>query len=247
MLTIATMQKPAISMPLHDQLQDLTIKYEALENQQKTMKLENKEYKHHIVMLQHRNDDLQKELLHYKEHHNHHEQHIKPMLNLHINSIQDSLNHHDEEMEKLQETNQQYAKLLKTTKSENSTIKQENEKYRIALENCKKQALQNDILRQLHDDTITANKNEINSLENELQLLRDQLYAINTIKLANRTPVAFSPIATILPDKTPRIAFLKSSVEESPYHFVSLCNVSRKGTVDTYMEEYEYEERLEKI
>eukprot|EP01084_Bolivina_argentea_P036222 67046_1 len=153
----------------NNQIHDLTAKYDALENQYKTTKLENKEYRHQIAVLHHQNIDLQKELSHYKDHHHHNEQHLKPMLDAHINSIESSLETHNEHIEILQGTNQKYLQQLNNLKSENITIKQQIKKYQIALENSTKQK---DILKQIHNDTLAENNKQINQLEHELHLLR---------------------------------------------------------------------------
>eukprot|EP01084_Bolivina_argentea_P302927 522951_1 len=215
---------------LYDQIHDLTAKYDSLENQHKTIKLENKEYKHQIAVLHHQNEDLQKELNHYKDHH-HNEQTLKPMLNAHINSIQSSLDDHDEVIQQLQETNQYYVQQLNNLKFENITSKEQIKKYRIALENTTKQK---DVLKQIHNDTLAENNKQINQLEHELQLLRDQLESIHAMKpyvsKPNTPSIDHYKAATgMLPDRTPRIAFLRSEVEESPFQFANM--LPRKNTV----------------
>eukprot|EP01084_Bolivina_argentea_P063836 116455_1 len=165
---------------LPDQLSSLASKYDTLQQTNKTLLLENDQYKHHISELDLQIVDLNQELSQHKKDFEE-ELTLKPMLTEHISVIQQNAEEDAQEIEELRSTINKQSQTMKELKIENTNIKEQYEKCLIALETNKKQIK---IHKQINSSNSTRDINIIQSLQNENELLKQEL---NQIKLFYNT------------------------------------------------------------
>lgn len=158
--------------------------------------------------LQHQNEDLKRELELLEQDKHHHDMHLKPLLSSHISAIESNLSEKDIELQHLSNKVKEQSDIIKSLKSENNVLTQQNDKYRIALESNTKQK---EILKKSAEDIRfrhSSLQSENSQLKDELHQFHMKLSSLQNLSMYAKSPThsrCTSPKALILPDSTPRI------------------------------------------
>eukprot|EP01084_Bolivina_argentea_P230398 388648_1 len=165
-------------MTAEHKLQELMIRYESLAQERDVLLIQKEEYKKDIDEVKDKNDQLIEENRSYKE-----------LFEIEQRKI--TFTHMiSSNMEDLNVCNQdltteliEYKKLIKQLTSENTVLKNENHKYKLALQNS------NELTRkqqQMHMNNSLDLGNKITKLNNECELLKSTITSINSFQNQNQ-------------------------------------------------------------
>eukprot|EP01083_Nonionella_stella_P234944 826650_1 len=156
------------------QLHNLITKYECLEQKYNLLKLENEQYRQLIDELEIQNRDLRDQVECF-ENTLATENHLKPMLKLHISSIKNELNVFNRENKTLTHQIREQSEIIISLKKQNGQLLRQNNEYRTVLETNNKHT---QLLENKKQQQIEEKENKISTLQNEIDILREELTTI---------------------------------------------------------------------
>eukprot|EP01084_Bolivina_argentea_P071728 130334_1 len=231
---------------LVNKIQDLNLKYEALEHKYETTKLEKIEYKNRMNELQQETEEQRLTIQLNKKRFSEELLPISPMMQLHMSNMESEIIKESEQIDILQDKLTTYRNTISNIQSENNNLRNENENFRQSL-------ILNNKQKQIQQITILTNQKEIYSLNTEIQQLRDELNALQisiataTASKSPSTPGDFLRSPPRLADgDTMRLQFVKSpasvgvgmSGDQSslqPFQFAALMGFkSATSAIDIY-------------
>eukprot|EP01084_Bolivina_argentea_P291472 500944_1 len=160
----------------HNDIEQIKSKYEALEYKYNIMEMENKEHKTHIANLEQQIIDLIEEYNEEKIHEEHllqlilHDNINHEPLKFDISTMSHSTTNYDDEIQILKTELKTATTSMQSLLSENTELKNQNEKFRNAMEMNNKQ-------KQIFTDTIMQKDKHINTLQQEIRALQDAEYS----------------------------------------------------------------------